>query len=306
MESCINATDEIINKISKIQKRYKSGATLRYFGIIYKLISPNKDVYIGKTVSLGFRFYCYKRYCRGGKIGQCIEKYGWDNFEKKILYTTAIEKNIFVELNQKEKYYISLFDSFHNGLNMTPGGDGGGFVNHKHSDETKKKMSCAARNCSNEKRERLRLAGRKRKFTEETRKKMSAIHKGKKISDETKRKMSLAHIGKKHSLEARKKISIGNNRARTNRSEETKEKMIERQKLAWVKRKAEGRDIVSVETREKLRKKSTGKKASKETREKISKAQIGKKRSEQAKIHNSEAQKRAWARRKQLKTYTLA
>jgi len=292
MESCINATDEIVKKISNIQTKLKCDTPRHYLGVIYKLISPNKDVYVGKTVSLGFRFYCHKKYHNGGsKLNKSIKKYGWDKFEKKILYTTHIKENVVVELNKKEIYYIALFDSFCNGFNMTRGGDGGGFINHKHSDETKKKMSL--RKCSENTRKLLSLSSTGREFSEETRKKISIAHKGRKFSDEAKKRMSLGHIGRKHSLETRNKISIGN----SNRSDEIKKKMSEVQKLAWVKRKAMGWKH-SEETKKKIREKIIGRKASDETRRKISERQTGRKHSEQARINNGLAQKRAWARRK--------
>jgi hypothetical protein len=37
-----------------------------------------------------------------------------------------VEENISNSLiNEKEKYYISLYDTYHNGYNATEGGDGG-------------------------------------------------------------------------------------------------------------------------------------------------------------------------------------
>lgn len=55
------------------------------------------------------------------KFYNAIKKYGWDNFEHKI-----IEKDIptLEQANEREKYWISYYDSFKNGYNSTLGGDG--------------------------------------------------------------------------------------------------------------------------------------------------------------------------------------
>lgn len=112
-----------------------------YYGIIYKIENTiNNKVYIGQTASKrGFK----GRYeCRGNGIERVynyhknrktnnkeynvyllnsIEKYGFNAFTVDEVLDTA---NSLDELNEKEKYYIEKFDSFHNGYNRTLGGDG--------------------------------------------------------------------------------------------------------------------------------------------------------------------------------------
>ena len=68
-----------------------------------------------------------ERRWRNGKGYQCgyfknaIEKYGWDNFEHIILCDSLT----FNDAKQKEKYYISLYNTkFPNGYNLTDGGEG--------------------------------------------------------------------------------------------------------------------------------------------------------------------------------------
>ena len=63
-------------------------------------------------------------------------------------------------------------------VNMTDGGEG--MFGHKHSEETKLKMS---------------KVNRGKKFSKETKLKMSEAHKGKKMSEEAKSKMTLAKKG---------------------------------------------------------------------------------------------------------------
>ena len=53
-------------------------------------------------------------------FGKAIKKYGFDFFTVEIL-----EENLsFEEANEKEKYYIALYDTYRNGYNETQGGDG--------------------------------------------------------------------------------------------------------------------------------------------------------------------------------------
>lgn len=48
-----------------------------------------------------------------------MRKYGIDNFEFEILYTS---ENRYETLVEKEPYYIELFESYQNGYNMNKGG----------------------------------------------------------------------------------------------------------------------------------------------------------------------------------------
>jgi hypothetical protein len=72
----------------------------------------------------------YKLYSR--KFYDAIKKYGWDNFEWELLYQSKDGGHC---LNVMESFFISEYDSYHNGYNMTLGGDGSyGFT---HSNEYK-------------------------------------------------------------------------------------------------------------------------------------------------------------------------
>lgn len=50
---------------------------------------------------------------------KAIREYGLDNFEFDILEECSEE-----QLNEREIYWIAFYDSYNNGYNMTPGGDG--------------------------------------------------------------------------------------------------------------------------------------------------------------------------------------
>lgn len=94
---------------------------------IYKHTNKiNGKVYIGQTCQ-----DVNSRWGRNGqnydpsyKFGKAIQKYGWNNFTHEI-----IEDNIPTQelANQKEIYYIELYQSYYFGYNMTKGG--GGIIN---------------------------------------------------------------------------------------------------------------------------------------------------------------------------------
>jgi group I intron endonuclease len=111
--------------------------------IIYKITNKiNSKIYIGQTIrSLDVRKYEYKRAKRikrkcNNYLINSFNKYGFDNFEFSIIDTATSIK----ELNEKEIYYINLFNSCDRniGYNIELGGN-----NSLASEETRKKMSAS-------------------------------------------------------------------------------------------------------------------------------------------------------------------
>jgi len=104
---------------------------------IYKLTAPNGKVYIGQSLKIEQRWIDHKRRAKGKsirssfKLYNSIRKYGWENFTKEI-----IEQCLPELLNEREIYYVNLFDSFKSGLNGRDGGDS----NWKVSQATKNKL----------------------------------------------------------------------------------------------------------------------------------------------------------------------
>lgn len=106
----------------------------KYIGSIYVLYNTqNSKVYVGKTIQdYRKRFYRHKSNAKLQHLEflyNAIRKYGWDNFEKFIIFQTeeVDDKNKIIDLiNDKETYYISLFKSNQKefGYNICSGGEG--------------------------------------------------------------------------------------------------------------------------------------------------------------------------------------
>jgi len=114
-----------------------------YKGIIYKYTSPSGKCYIGQTTREKDRrreFLDKDSLYSGDKINRAREKYGVNNFEYEIIFKveSLIESEVSELLNEKEKQYIVLFDSFYNGYNAN---DGGGTGNYVRTEESCKKLS---------------------------------------------------------------------------------------------------------------------------------------------------------------------
>ena len=95
----------------------------------------NNKAYIGQTsVKPEYRWGHGKRYYHNEHFSRAIEKYGWDNFEH-IIFATDLTAE---EADRLERLLIALFDTRNHeyGYNIAFGGD-----NHKHTEETKQKMS---------------------------------------------------------------------------------------------------------------------------------------------------------------------
>lgn len=101
---------------------------------IYKATNKiNNKCYIGQTkTTLKVRISNHKR-CKNTYFSKAIQKYGIENFRWTILEICMDQD----DLNEKEKYYISLFDSINQdkGYNLTTGGEC-----FEMSEQTKQKM----------------------------------------------------------------------------------------------------------------------------------------------------------------------
>lgn len=85
---------------------------------IYKITNTlNNMIYIGQSIDLKTRLRKHKNSCTQF-IDKEIQKYKEENFLFEIIEECGIE-----ELNQREKYWISFYDSYAYGYNATLGGD---------------------------------------------------------------------------------------------------------------------------------------------------------------------------------------
>lgn len=126
--------------------------------IIYMHTSPSGKSYIGKTkFSLEKRWKDHQAMAKFGKnhlIHKAIRKYGAETFTSVVL-----EENVPDEkASERERYWISFYNTYKKGYNMTEGGEGRSFISEsqkeairKHnrervlSEETLKKMSESAK-----------------------------------------------------------------------------------------------------------------------------------------------------------------
>lgn len=195
------------------------------YGYIYMTTNLiNGKMYIGQKKSTNF---LKERYLGSGSLlRKAVKKYGKENFKVEMLCECDSKE----ELDEMEIYFIKQFDAKNNDnfYNLTPGGESGvggpKFKGHKHTEESKKKISEGNKGANNkffgkhhneETKKIMREKAKKRKpVSQETREKLSKIHKGVKFTEEHKRKISEAqkgqngnNYGKKLSKETKSKIS---------------------------------------------------------------------------------------------------
>lgn len=183
--------------------------------------------YVYRTVNkINGKFYIGKHstnnlddgYLGSGKVlKKAIEKYGVENFEKKILcFCDSSDEALKVEEFLVTDYIINREDCY----NLKKGGKGGaekGFLSEegkrKLSERMKGNQNTKGTHLSEEHRKKISeaLKGNKhtlgKKQSEETKAKRSAALKGRIVSEETRKKISEKNKGKKLSEEQKRKIS---------------------------------------------------------------------------------------------------
>ena len=167
-------------------------------GVIYKFtcIETGKS-YIGQTIHPKERFISHIKSVNNLKLDthfvRALRKHRYRDYS---ILEKDIPRN---NLDDREKYWISYFDSYHNGYNSTIGG--GSYIP---TEETKVKISKALTGIKRSDETRQKLSnlqkGRKKPpISNETRKKLSEVWKGRKrkpFSEEHRRKLSESHKGK--------------------------------------------------------------------------------------------------------------
>lgn len=144
---------------------------------VYKLTAPNGKCYIGMTQqSVERRWNCGHAYQHNIHLSNAITKYGWENFNKEVLFESTSK----AEAEEKERSLISHYDSTNrlHGYNILPGGN----VSDGHSEETRHKISESV----------------KKLQTDEVRARKSRDNKRRKVSEETREKLRQANLGNQH------------------------------------------------------------------------------------------------------------
>ena len=87
---------------------------------IYKIQNKiNNMIYIGQSIDILYRFKAHKKSYDNLAIHKAMQEYGIENFTFEIVEECSREK-----LDEREKYWISYYDSYRNGYNRTSGGSG--------------------------------------------------------------------------------------------------------------------------------------------------------------------------------------
>lgn len=108
----------------------------KIFYIYVHINKINNKVYVGQTRKDPPQRRWYTdgfEYSKQEYFWNVIQKYGWDNFEHKILEIVTTQE----KANEREQYWIKFYNSNNNnyGYNLTTGGN-----NYNISEEIKQKM----------------------------------------------------------------------------------------------------------------------------------------------------------------------
>lgn len=223
---------------------------------VYKIENLiSKKVYVGSSINTEERrnqhFKCLRKQRHSNQHLQAAwDMYGEENFNFEVIIFCAVE-----ELEEKEQYYMDLYDVVKTGYNIYPNAYSPG--EREVSEETRKKLS----------------EGKKRAYVEGGT--SFGFKKGHEVTEETRKKKSLLMRDHKVTEETRQKIILTRKKGIPRWSEEEKKQMSLRRKG-----KPTGRSP-SLETREKMSNAKQGKSGTKgipcspEKRTKISEANKG-------------------------------
>ena len=112
-------------------------------GVIYKITSPSNKIYIGQTFNFDKRMKSYRNLdCKKQRLlFRSLSKYGFYSHLIEIIHDCIFDIDDLLKLEVK---YISIYESYGKGLNLTKGGEGCNIEHH--SEETKMKISYSKKN----------------------------------------------------------------------------------------------------------------------------------------------------------------
>jgi len=165
---------------------------------IYKITSPKNRIYIGQSININMRFYRYRKLqCKSQiKLYNSLSKHGVENHKFEIICICSID-----DLNKNEVYYINFYKSTDSnlGLNCKTGGSNG-----VPSEQTRLKMSIAAKGRTSPMKGRKQSAEARKKMSE-SKKGMVSPRKGVKLNENQKKLLGSYQIGIKQSEETKQK-----------------------------------------------------------------------------------------------------
>ena len=122
---------------NETEKKFSNGKCCGIYGLRNKL-KPDRW-YVGQSIDIEDRWGQYRllRCKQQKKIYNALKKYGYEEFDKVLIEECKKEL-----LNEREKYWIKIHNSFGKGYNLTEGGEGGDLRSGmKSSKEHKDKIS---------------------------------------------------------------------------------------------------------------------------------------------------------------------
>ena len=208
------------------------GEQKSYSGKGNNLVARIKDHANSKSISK----YLKQRNKIPQAITMAIDKYGWNNFEIRLLEVFETGEKTNNELLDIEEAYIAHLKllTTQEGYNILPrGSDTTGF---KHSEETKKMMS--KNKIGKNSGKNHYLFGKK--MNNESKIKMSIAGKGKKLSIEHKMKLAKLRTGRKNTEETKLKMSLSANKIPVNQIDLKTGTVIK----TWISATDAGKDLL--------------------------------------------------------------
>ena len=88
--------------------------------VVYLMIFPNNKIYCGYSGNLVRRWQSKSRYNKCPLVNKAIEKYGWENIQKYVIFSSSIQEDAL----KKEAEIIEKLDLLNpkKGYNLIPGG----------------------------------------------------------------------------------------------------------------------------------------------------------------------------------------
>lgn len=200
-------------------------------GLIYGIChKATNRWYIGQTIrSLQCRWEEHLKEMQFSKshLNSALRKYGVEAFELQVIESDIPESR----LDERERYYIQQYDSYHHGFNCTLGGQG--VHGYRHTEETKSRISESV------------AAGSYRWNTPERAAKISAAQKGRKFTDEHRQRIQEAANrnkrfgddnpfgGRRHTESSRKKMSLSSTKNQIQRISKSDNSVLETYSNQW-------------------------------------------------------------------------